>query len=77
MYFVAPVEDALLPLLGLDAVPAGAQERRGLVAGPNNMLRVRSTETFPGFDRVFVQRLSGEVSGGSPAIGSTGPSGRA
>jgi 4-amino-4-deoxy-L-arabinose transferase-like glycosyltransferase len=63
VYFVAPVEDALLPLLGLDAVPADARQRRGLVAGPNNMLRVRSIETFPGFDRVFVQRLSGEVTG--------------
>jgi len=62
-YLVAPVEDALLVLLGLDRVPADARARRGLVGGPNNMLRVRSTKLFPGFDPVIVQRLSGEVSG--------------
>ena len=63
VYFVSPIEDGLLALLGLDRIPADALARRRLVGGPNNMLRVRSTETFPGFDPVFVQRLSGEVQG--------------
>jgi 4-amino-4-deoxy-L-arabinose transferase-like glycosyltransferase len=63
VYFVAPVEEALLPLLGLDRVPADAQARRNQVGGPNNLLRVRSMRIFPGFDPVVVQRLSGEIQG--------------
>ena len=47
VYFVAPIEDGLLTLLGLDRIPADALARRRLVGGPNNMLRVRSTRDVP------------------------------
>ena len=51
VYFVAPVEDALLRVLGLDRIPADAQARRNRVGGPNNLLQVRSMEIFPASTR--------------------------
>ena len=63
VFFAAPIEDVLLHLLGADRIPEDVQARRNLVGGPNNMLRVRETRIFPGFDPVVVQRLSGEVQG--------------